>query len=95
MIMHERDPKRMMDVIFVKRLERRLGRALTEYELYDHDEPIAFCFPDGHIEQIEIPRLRFPQDVFSGLEGLSKKAKDGNENKGALQPTIEAAIRAA
>ena len=74
---HERDPKRMIDMIFVKRLERRLGRALTEFELDDHDEPIAFYFPNGQIEQIQIPRLRFPDEVVAGLEGLSKKDKDG------------------
>jgi hypothetical protein len=97
MKLHERDPKRMIDMIFVKRLERRLGRELTEFELEDHDEPIAFCFSNGQIELIQIPRLRFPHDVFSGLEGLGNKLKDetsGAENK-RLQPSNEDQVRAA
>lgn len=76
MTKHERDPKRMIDMIFVKRLERRLGRVLTEYELEDHDEPLAFCFPNGHIETIQIPRLRFPHDVITTLESTPTQIKD-------------------
>jgi hypothetical protein len=76
----ERDPKRMIDMVFVKRLERRLGRNLSEFELEDQDEPIAFCFPNGQIELIQIPRLRFPQDVISKLE-TTVTLKDENNVK--------------
>jgi len=68
-------------MIFVKRLERRLGRALTEFELEDNDEAVAFYFPDGHIEQISIPRLRFPHDVITTVSDSLIVVKDQSSLK--------------
>lgn len=78
---HTRDPKRLTDMIFVKRLERRLGRALTEFELEDNDEAVAFYFVDGHIEEISIPRLRFPHDVITTVSDSLIVVTDSRRGK--------------
>ena len=51
------------DMIFVKNLERRLGRELTEQEL--SGEEFEARFPDGHREFIQIPILEFPKELLS------------------------------
>lgn len=88
-----RDPKRVTDMIFVKRLERRLGRSLTEFELEDNDEAIAFYFPDGHIEQISIPRLCFPHDVTTTISTAPVVVTDFNSMK-VLEGFYEETARA-
>ena len=55
------------DMIFVKQLERRLGRPLTETEL-ESDEELELRFPDGHREFVVIPRLAFPYELLSSPE---------------------------
>ena len=53
---------KIRDMLFVRRLERQLGRPLTRDEL-NMDE-FEVRFPDGHYQWIEIPRLFFPYDLI-------------------------------
>lgn len=54
------------DMLYVKNLERRLNRNLTEDEL--NEEELELHFPDGHREWVVIPRLVFPDDLLSAPE---------------------------
>lgn len=58
------------DVILIKSVERRLGRALTaeEMEQVDLGEPLRIRFRDGHYETVQIPLLKFPYDLLSSPE---------------------------
>lgn len=54
------------DMIFVRNLERRLGRRLTDIEIEDDDpDGLEVRFPDGHREFVRIPILVFPDDLLS------------------------------
>lgn len=54
------------DMLYVKNLERRLGRNLSSDELDEED--LELRFPDGHREWVTIPRLVFPDDLLSAPE---------------------------
>jgi len=57
------------DMIFVKRLERRLKRNLTDEEL-DSKDAFEVRFLDGHTEWIAIPTLIFPDELLVRPEDL-------------------------
>lgn len=76
-------PSVVRDMLFVKQLERRLGRSLSEDEL-NHDEELELRFPDGHREFIVIPKLIFPDDLLSAPE-LGVILELQNENEETLQ----------
>jgi hypothetical protein len=52
------------DMLFVKTLERQLGRQIRDEEL-NSEEPFRVVFPNGEITWIEIPVLQFPDDLLS------------------------------
>jgi hypothetical protein len=54
------------DMLYVKSIEKRLRRPLTDEEM-DGEECRVF-FPDGHIEFIEVPHLEFPYDLLTKPE---------------------------
>lgn len=51
------------DPLFVRHLERRLGRKLSERELCEPDFEIRFS--NGRREFIVIPKIIFPDDLLS------------------------------
>lgn len=73
------------DMLFVKNLERRLGRNLTEDEL-DQEDELELRFPDGHREFVVIPRLVFPYDLLSAPElGAIVAYEENNQDETAVQ----------
>jgi hypothetical protein len=57
------------DMLFVKTLERQLGRQISKEEL-NSEEPFRVVFPNGEVSWIEIPVLLFPDDLISQPEDL-------------------------
>ncbi len=59
------------DWLFVKGVERRLGRKLTAMEIEMGTESsfgsseLVLNFPNGRLEWINIPTFRFPDDLIS------------------------------
>jgi hypothetical protein len=51
------------DPLFVKRLERRLGRKLSEDELVQDE--LELRFPNGQRDWIIIPKIVFPTDLLT------------------------------
>lgn len=67
------------DWLVVKKIERRLGRKLTEDEIHmameqDEDSPevsgLSLHFPDGSWELINLPKLFFPDDFTTKVSDL-------------------------
>lgn len=75
------------DMLFVKALERRLGRSLSEREFNEEMvhwfdagkdpeiKPPCIRFRDGHFEDLRIPRLVFPDDLLHALALSIHKAQ--------------------
>ncbi len=57
------------DVIYIKELEKRLGRSLLEEEM--DGNPFEVRFPDGHWETLCVPLLSFPYDLITKPEDIS------------------------
>lgn len=69
------------DPIFVKQLERRLGRKLEEEELEELSvEAGDVRFPNGRIEYIKIPLMVFPDALLSAPECYNSDFNTDNEN---------------
>lgn len=60
--------EKIRDVLYIKSLEKHLGRPLTNDDLYEDEFRIEF--PDGRIEFYEIPMLVFPYDLLTKPEDL-------------------------
>lgn len=54
------------DMLYVKSVEKRLRRPLTDEEM--SGESYHTVFPDGHVEFIEVPQLKFPYDLLTKPE---------------------------
>lgn len=54
------DMEYIKDVLFIKTLEKRLGRRLTDEEV-NAIEPFQVTFKDGSVELVRIPLLPFPE----------------------------------
>lgn len=58
----------IMDVLYIKAVEKRLGRRLSEEEM--DGQPSMIYFPGGHYEKIQVPYLRFPYELMSQPEDV-------------------------
>lgn len=66
------------DMLYVRSVERRLGRSFSEAELLEcsEGEGARIRFPDGHYEWIIIPKLSFPWDLISLPKDLFESTTD-------------------
>jgi hypothetical protein len=56
------------DMLYVKSVERRLGRSLSEEEM-DGESHRVFL-PNGNFEFVQVPLLNFPYDLLSKPEDM-------------------------
>lgn len=56
------------DMLYVKSLERRLRRRLTDEEM--NGETFRAIFPDGRVEFLAVPLIRFPHDLITRPEDM-------------------------
>jgi hypothetical protein len=75
------------DMLFVRSLERKLGRSLTEQELLEDEVRGEFYLelPNGRSEWITIERLSFPYDLLDRPSDSDISA----ELLAALEKTLE------
>lgn len=66
--------EQIRDMIFVKQLEHRLGRPLTEQEMSGEEFEVEFA--DGHTEWHIVPILNFPYDLLSAPECYVSQSPD-------------------
>lgn len=66
------------DMLYVKQLERRLGRPLTEEEMSGDDTVVEL--PNGDIEVITVPLLPFPDALLSAPECFNSEAQFEGED---------------
>jgi len=74
------------DVLYIKKLERRLGRELTEVE--KSGEPFLTDLPNGDYRQYQIPQYRMPWDLFSGPKDVQEAEQNRSVNKLVKQEAL-------
>ena len=54
----------IVDMVFVKALEKSIGRRLSQEEIEQEDD-IEIRLPSGDFTCVSIPRLNFPSELLS------------------------------
>lgn len=60
-------PSYVKDVLYIKKIERIIGRKLDELDIEAiyHNEPIHFQKPDGQIASFDVRLYRLPEDLMN------------------------------
>lgn len=66
----EQQTNQIIDMVFVRTLEKRIGRTLTDTEL-DQDGPFLISLPYGGFLKVSIPRVEFPMGLLSAADTAS------------------------
>jgi hypothetical protein len=65
---------KIMDVLYIRAVEKRLRRPLSEEER--DGQPSMILFPNGRYERIRVPYLIFPYDLMSQPEEVPETADE-------------------